>query len=113
MEAGLELWLALLRHTTDYTEGVHNLFPRIPQMLDTDLDNLKQVPATSGSGGGNGRVAGHGTSLGFTCCVDEFGSRWGMWGCVIFIVGCTFRFVLRGRFGVGDACAIIIVIAWC
>lgn len=43
MEAGLELWLALLRHATDYHEGVHNLFPRIPQMLDTDLDNLKQV----------------------------------------------------------------------
>jgi len=43
MEAGLELWLALLRHSTDYNEGIHNLFPRIPEMLDTDLDNLKQV----------------------------------------------------------------------
>ncbi len=43
MEAGLELWLALLRHSTDYNEGVHNLFPRIPEMLETDLDNLKQV----------------------------------------------------------------------
>eukprot|EP00752_Nemacystus_decipiens_P012244 g10853.t1 len=41
METGLELWLALLRHSKDYVEGVHNLFPRIPQMLDTDLDNLK------------------------------------------------------------------------
>lgn len=43
METGLGLWLALLRHATDYSEGLHNLFPRIPEMLDTDLDNLKQV----------------------------------------------------------------------
>ncbi|CAN0469323.1 unnamed protein product, partial [Ectocarpus sp. 12 AP-2014] len=42
METGLGLWLALLRHATDYSEGLHNLFPRIPEMLDTDLDNLKQ-----------------------------------------------------------------------
>lgn len=48
MEAGLELWLALLRHSTDYKdeEGIHNLFPRIPQMLHADLDNLKQVDAS-------------------------------------------------------------------
>ncbi|CAM9704986.1 unnamed protein product [Pylaiella littoralis] len=43
MGAGLELWLALLRNTTDYNEGVHSLFPRIPEMLDEDLDNLKQA----------------------------------------------------------------------
>lgn len=43
MEAGLELWLALLRHTKEYDENMHKLFPRIPQMLEEDLDNLKSV----------------------------------------------------------------------
>ncbi|CAM9115051.1 unnamed protein product [Ectocarpus fasciculatus] len=42
LETGLGLWLALLRHATDYSEGLHNLFPRIPEMLEEDLDNLKQ-----------------------------------------------------------------------
>ena len=46
MESGLELWLALLRHAPDYDETLHNLFPRIPAMLEDDLDHLKQV--TSG-----------------------------------------------------------------
>ena len=44
METGLELWLALLRHATDYEEAMHGLFPRIPEMLEDDLDNL--VPVT-------------------------------------------------------------------
>lgn len=43
MEAGLELLLALLRHAKDYSEGIHKLFPRIPDMLEGDFDNLKQV----------------------------------------------------------------------
>lgn len=43
MEAGLELWLALLRHTAEYGETLHKLFPRIPAMLRSDLDYLKQV----------------------------------------------------------------------
>lgn len=46
-ETGLELWLALLRHATDYDESVHALFPRIPDMLEGDLDNLRQVSCTS------------------------------------------------------------------
>eukprot|EP00904_Undaria_pinnatifida_P002018 jgi/Undpi1/11817/HiC_scaffold_4.g01516.m1 len=43
MEAGLELWLALLRHTAEYGETLHKLFPRIPAMLRSDLDYLKQA----------------------------------------------------------------------
>lgn len=43
MDAGLELWLALLRHATDYDGTIHSLFPRIPEMLECDLNNLKKV----------------------------------------------------------------------
>lgn len=45
MEAGLDLLLALLRNAKDYTEGVHRLFPRIPEMLEGDFDHLKQASA--------------------------------------------------------------------
>ncbi|CAN0416975.1 unnamed protein product, partial [Laminaria digitata] len=41
MEAGLELWLSLLRHVAEYNEALHKLFPRIAEMLRSDLDYLK------------------------------------------------------------------------
>lgn len=47
MEAGLELWLAMLRHATAYDEPLHELFPRIPDMLAEDLDHVKQVRSSS------------------------------------------------------------------
>lgn len=47
MEAGLELWLALLRSAKEYDENLHKLFPRIPQMLEDDLDHLKPVQFSS------------------------------------------------------------------
>lgn len=43
MESGLELWLALLRHAPEYDEKLHILFPRIPDMLEDDLDHIKEV----------------------------------------------------------------------
>lgn len=43
LEAGLELWLSLLRHANAYDAILHALFPRLPDMLDEDVDSLKQA----------------------------------------------------------------------
>lgn len=95
METGLELWLALLRHSKDYVEGIHNLFPRIPQMLDTDLDNLKQVRCawTVREANGERRLAvWHGLAL------DYNRRRWCHLSCAVIdrVLCCRARSCLFG-----------------